>query len=104
MLKKSAFESSGRRPALNSSVAEQPQPAGARAALGSSLAILRRFWAVAARRKFALRSVRSAEAQAIQLEDPLEVREQHFDLLPLGARGEIGVGLRQVASHVAQAG
>src|SRR5690606_27251663 len=48
-------------------------------------------------------SIWSSEAQAIQLEDAFEVREQHLDLLSLAAGGQIGVGLRQVASQIAGA-
>ncbi len=60
-----------------------PAQASAGCGMGISLASFLRFWAVAARsaqRVFC--SVGASETQAIQLQDTLEVREQHLDILP----------------------
>ena len=38
--------------------------------------------------------------EAIEAQDALQVREQHFDLLPFTARLDIGIGLRDVARNV----
>ena len=46
-------------------------------------AIRRRFCAMAASKKLVVRAVRSTQAQAIQLQDALEVREEHLDLLAI---------------------
>ena len=46
---------------------------------GISLAIFRRFWAVAARVNSA-RAVWASQTQPVEFEDALEVREQHLDL------------------------
>jgi hypothetical protein len=51
--------------------------------------------------EFVFCSVRASETQAIQLQDALEVRKQHLDLLPLAPRREIGIRHRQVASEIA---
>src|SRR5688500_4980371 len=66
------------------------------------LASFRRFWAVAARRNssFALLLRGTSQAQSVELENAFEVREQHFYLLPLATRGQIGIGLGDVASEV----
>jgi hypothetical protein len=48
-------------------------------------------------------TIGTAQAQAVQFQDALEVGEQHFDLLPLSARHKIGVGCRGIAGHVARA-
>lgn len=38
------------------------------------------------------RSVRSPEAETIELQDALEVGEQHLDFLPLARRSRVGIG------------
>ena len=48
-------------------------------------------------------AIGTTQAQAVQLEDALEMGEQHFDLLPLAARHEVGVGVGDVARHIARA-
>jgi len=40
-------------------------------------------------------------AGAIELQDALEVREQHLDLLSLAARGDVGVGGGDFAGEIA---
>ena len=45
-------------------------------------------------------AVWTSQAQAIHSEDALEVREQHFDLLALAARDEIGVGGGDIAGEI----
>lgn len=48
-------------------------------------------------------AVGTSQAQAIHPEDALEAREQHFDLLPLAARDQIGVGRGDIAGDIAGA-
>jgi hypothetical protein len=36
-------------------------------------------------------SVWTANAKPVEVQDALEVREQHLDLLPLAPRGDVGV-------------
>src|SRR3954453_16287985 len=48
-----------------------------------------------------LGTIRAPQAQAVKLQDTLEVGEQHLDLLPLAAGREIGVGQRQTPSEIA---
>lgn len=45
-------------------------------------------------------AVWTSQAQAIHSEDALEVREQHFDLLSLAARDQIGVGRGDIAGQI----
>jgi len=45
-------------------------------------------------------SVWTSQAQAIQPEDALEVREQHFDLLSLPTGDEICVGRGDIARQI----
>ena len=45
-------------------------------------------------------AVWTSQAQAIHPEDALEVREQHFDLLALTARDQIGVGRGDIAGKI----
>src|ERR1700689_1684186 len=47
-----------------------------------------------------LSTKRASQPKAIEAQDALQVREQHFDLLPFTARPDIGVGLRDVARDV----
>jgi hypothetical protein len=42
----------------------------------------------------------SSQPQAIQLQNPLEMREQHFDFLPILARLLVTTGLRDIASDI----
>jgi hypothetical protein len=42
----------------------------------------------------------TSQPEPVQAQDALEVREQHFDLLPFTARPDIGVGLRDIARNV----
>ena len=42
----------------------------------------------------------TSQPEPIEAQDALEVREQHFDLLPFTARPNIGVGLRDIARNV----
>ena len=49
------------------------------------------------------RSAGTAQAQAVQLQDAFEVREEHLDLFPFPARYNIGVGGRDIAGDVARA-
>jgi hypothetical protein len=58
---------------------------------------------VAARRNSSFAPLGPPEAQAIQLEDALEVGEQDLDLLPLPPGSEIGLGFGQIAGQVASA-
>jgi hypothetical protein len=48
-------------------------------------------------------AVRASEAQAVQLQDALEVREQHLDLLPLAPGSQISICQRQITSEIARA-
>ena len=48
-------------------------------------------------------TARSAQAQAIEPQDALEVGEQHLDFLPLPPRAAIGVGLGDGAGQVTSA-
>src|SRR3546814_2147418 len=45
-------------------------------------------------------AVGSAKAQSVKLQDALEVREQHLDLLSLAARGDVSIGEGEIARHV----
>lgn len=45
-------------------------------------------------------AVWTSQAQAIHSENALEVREQHFDLLSLAARDQIGVGRGDIAGEL----
>ena len=42
----------------------------------------------------------TSQPEPIEAQDALQVREQHFDLLPFTARPDIGIGLRDVARNV----
>src|SRR5665213_1448633 len=68
--------------------------------IGISLAILRRFWAVAARRNSSW-AAGASQSQPIESEDAFEVGEQHLDLLPLAARYDVSVRLGDVPRSVA---
>jgi hypothetical protein len=48
-------------------------------------------------------TARTAQSQAIEAQDALEVGEQHLDFLPLSPRRAIGVGLGDGAGHVTSA-
>ena len=50
--------------------------------------------------KFVFGAERSAQAQSAQLQNPLQMREQHLNFFPLFARGPIVIGLGDVARHV----
>jgi hypothetical protein len=45
-------------------------------------------------------TARTAQSQAIEAQDALQVGEQHLDFLPLPPRAAIGVGLGDVAGQV----
>jgi len=45
----------------------------------------------------------TAEPQAVEFEDPLEVGEEHLDLLPLSSSGDVGVGLGDLARKAPRA-
>lgn len=45
----------------------------------------------------------STQAQPIQLQYSLEMREQHFDLFSFPARSDIGVSKRQIAGQITSA-
>ena len=64
-----------------------------------SLAIFRRFWAVAASRNSSL-APNGPQAQSAQSQNPLQTREQHLNFFPLFARGPIVLGLGDVARRV----
>src|SRR5262245_43395640 len=42
----------------------------------------------------------TSQPEPVEAQDALQVREQHFDLLPFTARPDIGVGLRDIARKV----
>src|SRR5262249_33448220 len=51
--------------------------------------------------EFVASAARSAQPQSVELQDALEMREQHLDFLPLAARGLVRLGLGDVAGQVA---
>ena len=42
----------------------------------------------------------ASQPEPIEAQDALQLREQHFDLLPFTARPDIGISLRDVARNV----
>jgi hypothetical protein len=48
-------------------------------------------------------TVWSPQAQAVELKDAFEVREEHLDLLSLASRGHVGIAGGDIAGHVARA-
>jgi hypothetical protein len=67
--------------------------AGFRAADRISFASFRRFKAVAARSN-SPRARWTSQPEPVEAQDALQVREQHFDLLPFTARSDISTGAR----------
>jgi hypothetical protein len=46
--------------------------------------------------------IRTAQSEPIELQDALEVCEQHLDLFALAPRGLIGLGLGDLAGQIAR--
>ena len=85
VLKKSAAGASRWLAVGKSPKSGRPPHAGIGAGIGISLASFRRFWAAGGEVELVSCSVGSAQAQAVELQDALEVSEQHLDLLALAA-------------------
>src|SRR5690348_3170890 len=67
-----------------------------------SLASFRRFWAGGGEEELVLCAAGPSQSQPVELQDALQVREQHLDLLPLAPRGLVGRGCGDVASEIAR--
>jgi hypothetical protein len=70
----------------------RPTPHAAKigAGKGMSFASFRRFWVVAANRNSSL-APRPAPAQSVELQDALQMSEEHLDPLSLAARDRVGL-------------
>jgi hypothetical protein len=50
--------------------------------------------------EFVLSTKWTSQPEPIEAQDAIQMREQHFDLLPFTARPDIGIGLSDVARNV----
>ena len=48
------------------------------------------------------RPIRTAQSEPVELQDALEMREQHLDLFALTPRGLIGLGLADLTGQIAR--